>query len=165
MIPFSERFNTKSTIEFCILTTNFINLDWLIQELCSFCMETKETLLHHLWECHYVKTVWIRVKESLNNYSQTNILLHPQKVIFNIYEGEHSDIINTCFLLIKKYLYNCKCNYRLPTFEQAISYVKYYKTIELHSCIYYSATKARKVKDKWEIISHAFQLVISQPIL
>ena len=57
-----------------------------------------------------------------------------------------------------KYLYNCKCNYRLPTFEQAISYVKYYKTIELHSCIYYSATKARKVKDKWEIISHAFQL-------
>ena len=30
-------------------------------ELCSFCMETKETLLHHLWECHYVKTVWIRV--------------------------------------------------------------------------------------------------------
>ena len=43
-------------------------------ELYSFRTETKETLLHHLWECHFVKTLWI---EALNNALQTNILLQP----------------------------------------------------------------------------------------
>ena len=89
-------------------------------ELCSFCTETKETLLYHLWECHFVKTLWIRLKETLNNALKTNILLQPEVFIFNIYEGEYSGVVNTCFLLIKKkYIYNCKCNDKSPSFEQA----------------------------------------------
>ena len=127
-------------------------------ELCSFCTETKETLLHHLWECHFVKTMWIRLKEALNNALQTNIPLQPEVFIFNIYEGEYSGVVNTCFLLIKQYIYNCKCNDKLPSFEQAISYVKYYKNIEISSCFYYSASKAKQTKERWEYISQVFHL-------
>ena len=66
-----------------------------------FCMETKETLIHHFWECQFVKTLWIRLKETLNNALQTNILLQPELFIFNLYEGEYSGVVNSSFLLIK----------------------------------------------------------------
>ena len=61
-------------------------------ELCSFYTETKDTLLHHLWECHFVKTLWKRLKEAFNNALQTNILLQPELFIFNIYSRKKESV-------------------------------------------------------------------------
>ena len=60
-------------------------------------METKKTLLCHIWECHFVKTLWIRLKEAFDNAHQTNIPVQHEFLMFNIYEGEYSGRVNAFF--------------------------------------------------------------------
>ncbi len=118
-------------------------------EQCTFCKETKETLLHHFWECHFVKTVWLRTRQKISEKMNIYIDLKPETFIFNLYQGDHADIINLCLLLIKKFIFNCRCKGEIPTYQNAMSYINYYKDIDLQSCLFYSTYRANKLKEMW----------------
>ena len=45
-----------------------------------------ETLLYHIWECHFVKTVWIRLKVTFSN--ELHFFFNYNFSFFNINEGE-----------------------------------------------------------------------------
>jgi hypothetical protein len=34
-------------------------------QLCNFCNETQETILHLFWECNFVKSLWLEMAEIL----------------------------------------------------------------------------------------------------
>ena len=74
-------------------------------ELCNYCCETRETLFHHLWGCNSVKNIWLKFKIIFNDKLNTSKALQPALFIFNIYQGNHSDLINFSILLFKRYIY------------------------------------------------------------
>ena len=50
-----------------ILSTNSLLFKWKLKEtqLCNFCNEAKETILHLFWECNIVKSLWLEMAEIL----------------------------------------------------------------------------------------------------
>ena len=70
-------------------------------ELCTFCNETKETILHHLFECIHVKNIWIKLASNVRSNLNININLLPEYFVFNMFTGQEDESINTCILLLK----------------------------------------------------------------
>ena len=71
-------------------------------ELCSFCENLSETLLHLFWECPQVKIVWNKVKTWLGNYS------YFSKKSFSLqsclgFEDDSTDLLFHHALLISRY--------------------------------------------------------------
>ena len=127
-------------------------------ELCTFCNETKETILHHLFECIHVRNIWIKFASNVRSNLNININLLPEYFVFNMFTGQEDECINTCILLFKKYIFNSKCKSVIPTFEKGVEFVKYFKLLDLKSCGSYTTTKSNHIISKWETIDRALQL-------
>ena len=67
-IPFSVTKDTKlqdfqyKVIHRILITNSFLYKCGLKEtELCTFCTETKENLVHIFWECNYVRNFWLAI--------------------------------------------------------------------------------------------------------
>ena len=76
-----------------ILYTNDMLMKFKIKEteLCTFCNETKETILHHLFECIHVKNIWIKLASNVRGNLNININLLPEYFVFNMFTGQEDE--------------------------------------------------------------------------
>ena len=58
-------------------------------ELCTFCMETKENLLHLFWNCNLIPNVWFVVKNCLMIYGIT-LPLNAREITLGIYKSKYT---------------------------------------------------------------------------
>lgn len=116
--------------------------------LCSFCNETKETILHLFWECPVVKNFWIEIRELFKN--RCNVIL-PNTADQIILGSEISDIsINFFIVLIKYYIYSCKCTGTNLSPLGAQTMLKQTYLIEkLSSTFSQSPAVGQKINSKW----------------
>ena len=121
-------------------------------ELCTFCNETKETLLHHLFECIHVKNIWIKLASNVRSNLNININLLPDYFVFlkHVYRTGRWMHKYMYILLLKKYIFNSKCESVIPTFEKGVEFVKLFKLLDLKSCGSYTTKKSNHIKSKWE---------------
>jgi hypothetical protein len=81
-------------------------------ELCTFCTETKESLVHIFWKCNYVRNFWL----SISNFLKICCLSLPfnaKDIILGL--TEHSSAqgtINNVLIILKYYIYVCRCKCR-----------------------------------------------------
>ena len=81
-------------------------------ELCTFCTETNESLVHIFWECNYVRNFWL----ALGNFLKicgVSLPLNAKDIILGL--TEHSSTkgtINNVLIILKYYIYvyRCKCS-------------------------------------------------------
>ena len=54
-------------IQRILITNSFLYKCGLKEtELCTFCTETKESLVHIFWECNYARNFWLSIGNFLN---------------------------------------------------------------------------------------------------
>ena len=139
-----------------ILATNDFLYKCKVKEthLCSFCNETKETLLHLFWDCFHVKNLWFEISELFQN--RCNIIL-PITVRDIILDSEKEDVsTNLLIILIKYYIYSCRFSVSIPCLAEAINLLKQTYNIEkLSSSFYRSPAVREKIEKKWNIIKNA----------
>ena len=75
-------------------------------QLCNFCNETKETILHLFWECNIVTSLWMEMAEILKNKCNVELAILAQDIILGTDGLDYS--INLFILLIKYYIYSCR---------------------------------------------------------
>ncbi len=82
--------------------------------LCSFCNKHEETLTHLFWECEHTQSIINYIKHSLilNNFNLLNISC--QDVLLGICSDKMTPI-NILFLEIKRYIFICKKDSKIPT--------------------------------------------------
>jgi len=75
--------NSFNKILHGILSTNSLLFKCKLKEtqLCNFCNETKETILHLFWECNIVKSLWLEMAEILKNKCNVEIPISAQHII------------------------------------------------------------------------------------
>ena len=120
-----------------ILSTNSSLHKFGLKEtmLCSFCNETKESILHLFCECSVVKNLWFEISELLKNKCNIDMSFTNKEIILG------SDSENTSkdmlMILIKYYIYTCRFNGTVPCILAIISMLKHSYYIEKLSATWY----------------------------
>ena len=110
------------------LTTNVLRSKWNteISPLCTFCSQQKETVLHVLAECTWIKPLWNALERFCKYYLAIDLVLDNHVIIMNNYKGKHRAFVNLFISTMKQHLYASKCKEQLPTFLQFVEKLSYW---------------------------------------
>ena len=122
--------------------------------LCSFCGETKESILHLFWECATVKTLWLEFQDLLYEKCDVSLPLAARYIIMGLEDYDPHNCLNYCIILIKYYIYSCRFTSNIPCLHGAINILKKFFNIEKLSTSFYRSPAAReKILLKWDVIN------------
>ena len=136
-----------------ILITNFFLYKCRLKEteLCTFCTETKESLVHIFWECNYVRNFWLAIGNFLK-ICGVSLPFNAKDIILGLTElNSAQGTINKVVIILKYYIYVCRCKCRVLYLEGGLEFLKYATCINIEkaSMIYLSPVQKEHVKRKW----------------
>jgi hypothetical protein len=100
-------------------------------ELCTFCTETKESLLHLFLECTYSKEFWFSLVNVFENCVFNMQYINALNSILGITNPLDPDNTkNQVILNLRYYLYKCRCLGDKPSINGGLKYLKYCIKIE-----------------------------------
>ena len=118
-------------------------------ELCTFCTENKEILVHIFRECNYVWNFWLSIGNFLK-ICGLSLPFNAKDIILGLTEHSSAQgIINNVLIILKYYIYVCRCKCRDPDLEGGLEFLKYAINIEKASMIYLSPVQKEHAKRKW----------------
>ena len=105
--------------------TNDTLYRWKIKDKneCEYCNE-KQTAVHLFVHCTVAKSIWAR----LSNFLMVeNSIWNDQNIMENLVHQKPTHIINFIVLVVKQYIYRCKCQENIPNYTQAMNeiYMQY----------------------------------------
>ncbi len=116
-------------------------------ELCTFCNETKESLVHIFCECLHSKNVWLYVKNLFQGCGFDMQVLSIKDIIFGV--QDYNNTIQHIILIVKYYIYKNRCCGNLPTNAELKEYIKYCIKIEKLGTQLLSPAQREYVMRKW----------------
>ena len=137
------------------LSTNAVLYKCRLKEthLCSFCGETKETILHLFWECSVARTLWLDLAGALQTRCSVVLPLSPKNIILGSEVTEAS--MNLIFIPIKYYIYSCRFTDSQPCLNGAINKLKNcYKIEKLSASFYRTPAIKSKIEYKWHMFKN-----------
>ena len=134
-----------------ILSTNSLLFKCKLKEthLCSFCNETKETILHLFWDCYIIRSLWFEIADILRRLCDITLPLSAQHIIFG---SELCDFFtNFLIILVKYYIYSCRFSGTMPCLAGILSMLKQTRKIEKMSAFFYRVPAiAEQIEEKWQ---------------
>ena len=109
---------------------NNVLYHWKIKKTqqCDYCNH-KQDITHLLYYCTHSFNIWNSFKEKLLDLGVEVDITLPN-IIYNAIHLVKNHIANFLTLVVKFYLYRCKCNNTLPSFKNALSEVEIIHNIE-----------------------------------
>ena len=100
-------------------------------ELCTFCRNETESLLHLFWSCPITTNFWSELK----NWLLSQGLFAPTKTIcvrlaLGLNTEPEQTLIDFVTLLTRYYTYTCKMHEKLPVLSALTKYIKHYAILE-----------------------------------
>ena len=114
------------------LTTNNRRNKWdsNVSPYCSFCNEQTETILHILVKCPIVSALWKNLARCMQYFLQVKWEPTPVNIILNNDSSKEKLLINFMIIVMKQYIYSCKCLGDNPTYEGYMQKLSYWHLIE-----------------------------------
>ena len=131
-----------------IATNDFLCKIGLEQtDLCSFCKETAETLMHLFWNCRHTKLFWERTFEWItqNFKDLENFKLSPSFCL-GLIDNISDLLVHQIILIARSYIYTCKFKSSLPKLEMFIQLVKIAMKVEKQAALENNTVRAFEVK-------------------
>ena len=97
---------------------------------CSFCGDKNEPLEHILISCNYAKEFWAEVIKWLGNLNIIISNLANREIILGKPKCDDELSENHVLLIVKQYLYSCRCNNTFPLFRVFINKLRNIHNLE-----------------------------------
>ena len=124
--------------------------------LCDFCHMEIETVNHMFWECMYVQTFWMQLKNYLNeNGFEIDITLKTSTFGIQDQQTNENKLKNVMILLAKYFIFKNKCKKTIPNLEAFKFYIKNRLTVEKEISLL--KDKLREFQLNWEIVLRIFE--------
>ena len=133
-----------------IATNNYLSKIGLSStDICNFCEEKVETLIHLFWECSRVQIFWQKVQSWLIEHKviSQNFPL-PQLTCLGFINKTNGFLVHHALLLGRFHIYTSKLNKTLPNLRLFSQSVLKCQDIEKRYAVKTNTTK--KFKAKWE---------------
>ena len=124
-------------------------------ELCSYCLETKESLIHLFYECRFVRSLWLQFTDNMR--CDINININPVECIPGVLFDPNCEILNTCLIIIRYYIYVCRIKREMINWKGCLKTLIYYRNIDLKSVYICTPRQAQIITRKWELKKNLFQ--------
>ena len=126
--------------------TNDTLVKWGIvdSQLCNFCNIEKQTNLHLLYGCTFVKKIWV----SIGAYYMPEVVISSTAIMENNVNKKSLHVHNFIVLVTKQYIFRCKCENVKPKFETLQAELRLWKKIEEYNAKLNS--RLEKHKNKWQ---------------
>ena len=124
-------------IHFLIPTNTFLcKIKKKNSDICFFCNEEHENILHLLWDCSKVKLFWNNIIIWLNSTFYNPVTLSCKDICFSLILGKA--LISFIIILAKKFIFNNKCKevplLSITAFKEFVySYFKTEKAIAIRN--------------------------------
>ena len=115
----------------------------LTSNCCDFC-DTKQSIVHLMFECPIVRPIWMRLQAAFWK-AEIECNINKATVIFNQIHENHTHICNTVALIVKQFIYRCKCQNKAPNFNEVIHEIRLNYKIDLYN----NFSDSSKVKERW----------------
>ena len=101
-------------------------------DLCSFCHQYKETVLHIMFECDIVRELWNSVKKYLiERFENLSLVWTASAIVKNrIFLGKQNHASNFICLLTKQFIYKQRCLNSSLAFPILKAYIQKVENIE-----------------------------------
>lgn len=140
-------FQYRIIVRALTLNTHVARWDPEVSPLCTFCETYCEDTTHLFTECVHVKKIWLALKKWCKYMHDINLQLPSRTIIFNDYNGPHSELINMYILITKFYVYKTKVQGNKLKFNVLMTDINRVKMIE--KTIYNVQNKIRLFSLKW----------------
>lgn len=80
-------------------------------QLCSFCGNENETIVHMLWHCHVVRKFWTELEETFSSKCECLVNFHfdERLILFGVNKHINTNIAMDLIIFVAKYyVYQCK---------------------------------------------------------
>ena len=116
-----------------IITLNPFLVHIGLQEtnLCTFCSEEKETIIHVFYLCSKVQKLWAEIFEWLGTCNLP--IIHSLQVI--VLNNSSDTLLDKLVLIVKYYIYVTRCKKQDLVFIGALKCIKRYNMIEKNMAI------------------------------
>ena len=95
----------------------------------------------------------LKISNLLEEKCNIKLELDCCKHILCMYDTPEVDyMLNLLSTLVKKYTLSCRYKNSLPTLIDCISYIKFYRSVEMYSLYLYPQAKAEKIRQNWTLI-------------
>ena len=132
-----------------ILATNryLYKLNILQSDMCTFCHNQSESILHLFVECVHVEDIWSRLEQWI--FIKCGIFLNLNKldILFGKISSKN-DALNLIILLVKQYIYKKRYRQEILNFEGLKYYILDYYLVEKHIC--YINGNFKKFNQRWQ---------------
>ena len=155
--PFYCTKETKlQTFQFKFLHRRIATNDYLFKigisltDICTFCEQNTETLIHLFWNCEFVQTVWQNVQHWLIQYQ-----IKPQdfslslSTCLGLVDSTEDILLHHALLIGRYHIYSSKVKKTLPNLD--VFSQTFLKCQEIKKCYAYKTNTVRKYKSKWNL--------------
>ena len=137
-----------------IVVTNLDLKKWGIKQSdkCTFCSDHTETITHLLIECKFSQEIWNHVYSQICKCSKVYIKLQKCEVFMGLYDKPFAVFYNHICMVIKQYIYACRCLEKIPNKQVVIEKIKDAKHVEYQLAKQNDRTTA--FFKKWELVEN-----------
>ena len=131
------------------LVTNVMRNKWdsSISPECGLCKEKSETIIHILWECKIAKSLWSGTQRWIGYICKLEVKFNVREIITNMCSGRYKEFIDTVIIVMKQYIYACKCLGEKP--KTNIFLQRLHTLYITERSVAYQNGKVVKMEKKW----------------
>ena len=132
------------------LITNVHLYKWgmIETELCTFCGKDTEHILHLLFTCEKIRTIWEQLQTYIEQEYKVKIMLTEESVISNLFCKPKLHVANAIALYLKQFIYSCRCLKKEPIFDNFTRFLCKIRNTEKYIAV--KNDNYRIYKKKWE---------------
>ena len=133
--------------------TNDVLKKWKIvdSEMCDYCLKERQTITHLLFECELIRKVWEYFTKIFGR-SDRDFEWTLVNIMSNLVHPKPKHKINLIVLIVKQFIFQCKCMGVKPNHTKAAEKVLNFYEIEKYNAKL--ENKVCKIDKDWEVVVH-----------
>jgi len=157
ILPFYCTKETKlQTCQFKLLHRRITTNDYLhkisisLTDICTFCEQKKDSLIHLFWDCEFVQTFWQNIQHWLIQHQikpQNFSLTLP--ICLGLVDNTEDILFHHALLIGRYHIYSSKIKNTLPNLQ--VFSQTFLKCQEIEKCYAYKTNTVKKYNSKWNL--------------
>ena len=129
---------------------NNVLYHWKIKDtkMCDYCKEIQD-ITHLLYKCEGTKRIWKEIYK-IYQIEVTDLTVNVENVIYNLVHPRPLHIANFITLVVKQFIYRCKCEERKPELKDIVMEIELIYSMEKYNA--FINGNIVKHQNKWQSI-------------
>ena len=133
-----------------ITNINFYKWKVLENDKCMFCHHGSESLIHLLIRCKVSELLQKKLLSRIETFTGIHIQFTEADKVLGILNFQYQNLFNLLFMIVKQYLYACRCLNTIPLLNILTEKINEIRTVENNIAI--QNNHVAEFNEKWDIL-------------